>query len=102
MANNRLQLQSKLEELLGSRQVYYQSPENVKMQYPAIVYSRNAPGVRFASNKLHINKNRYEVIVISKKPDPDVVEKILELPYTSSGKPYVADNLNHYPITLYF
>ena len=37
----RLELQSKLEELLGSRHVYYQAPESVKMEYPAIRYSRS-------------------------------------------------------------
>ena len=37
----RIELQSKLEELLGSRQVYYQPPETVKMEYPAIVYSKS-------------------------------------------------------------
>ena len=38
----RLELQSKLEEILGSRQVYYQPPETVKMEYPAIVYRQNS------------------------------------------------------------
>lgn len=102
MANNRLQLQSKLEELLGSRQVYYQSPENIKMEYPAIVYSRGIPESRFANNKRYFSKDCYELIVISKKPDPEVVEKILKLTYTSPARPYVSDNLNHYPITIYY
>ena len=35
----RLELQNKLEELLGSRHVYFQPPESVKMEYPAIKYS---------------------------------------------------------------
>ena len=37
---SRLELQSKLEELLGSRNVYYQPPESLKMKYPAIRYSK--------------------------------------------------------------
>ena len=36
---NRLDLQALLEDLLGSRNVYYQPPESVKMNYPAIVYA---------------------------------------------------------------
>lgn len=36
----RLELQSKLVELLGSKHVYYQPPESVKIEYPAIVYSK--------------------------------------------------------------
>lgn len=102
MANGRLQLQSKLEELLGSRQVYYQAPEGNKMEYPTIIYSRNTPTTGFANNKKHFSKDCYELIVISRKPDPEVVQKILDIPLTSMSKPYVADNLNHYPITIYF
>ena len=36
---NRLDLQALLEDLLGSRNVYYQPPESDKMNYPAIVYA---------------------------------------------------------------
>ena len=32
---SRLELQSKFEELLGSRNVYYQPPESIKMSYTA-------------------------------------------------------------------
>lgn len=103
MANDRrLNLQSKLEELLGSRNVYYQPPETVKMQYDAIRYSLGIPESRFANDKRYAYLKRYELIVISRKPDPEVVEKILELPYSSPGKSYTADGLNHYPITLYY
>ena len=35
---DRKALQADLEQLIGSRNVYYQPPENVKMNYPAIVY----------------------------------------------------------------
>ena len=41
----RLDLQMKLEELLGCRHVYYQPPDSgvgaVKMEYPAIRYSKS-------------------------------------------------------------
>ena len=48
----RLELQETLEELLGSRNVYYEPPANIKMEYPAIVYSRDNIQTRFASNKV--------------------------------------------------
>lgn len=100
--SSRIDLQSKLEEFLGSRNVYYQPPSTVMMSYDAIRYSLSKKDTRFADDIKYKNMNCYDLIVISKKPDPEVVEKILDLPYTSLGKPYVADNLNHYPITLYF
>ena len=36
----RLDLQKLLEKTLGSRNVYFQPPPNVQMEYPAIVYKR--------------------------------------------------------------
>lgn len=99
---SRLDLQTKLEELNGNRNIYYQPPEGLKMEYDAIRYSRGVPNSRFANDRRYAKMNCYELIVITKRPDPEVVEKILDLPYSSPGKPYVADNLYHYPITLYY
>ena len=99
---SRLKLQEVLEEMLGSRNVYYDPPTNVTMKYDAIRFSLATLDSRFADDRRYINTKCYNLIVISRLPDPEVVDKILELPYSSIGKPYVADNLNHYPITLYF
>ena len=62
----RLELQSKLEELLGSRQVYYQPPESVKMEYPAIVYSKSNIRTTNANDAKYSKINRYDITVISK------------------------------------
>ena len=99
---NRLDLHEKLKELLGNTNVYYQPPSNQIMHYDAIRYSLSRKDTRFADDRRYKNMNCYELIVITRLPDPEVVEKILELPYSSLGRPYVSDNLNHYPITLYF
>lgn len=98
----RLELQSELEKLLGSRNVYYQPPESVKMQYPGIRYSKSNIDTKYAGNKKYINKTRYEITVMDLKPDNPVIEKILELPYSSYDRPYTSDNLNHDVITLYY
>lgn len=99
---SRLELQTKLEELLGSRNVYYQSPGSTNMQYDAIRYSLSRIDTQYADNRRYKNMNCYDVIVISRRPDPEVINKILELPYASFNRHYVADNLNHYSITLYY
>lgn len=99
---SRLKLQSKLEELLGSENVYYNPPESKKMAYPAIRYTKKDIDVRRASNTIHTTKTCYEVTVISAKPDDPVIEKILELPYCSYDRPYKASNLNHDVLTLYY
>lgn len=98
----RLKLQSKLEELLGSDQVYYQPPESVKMEYPAIVYSKIGISSKYADNIKYSNKTRYSVIVIDRLPDNEVVNKLLELPYSSYDRSYTSDNFNHDVLTIYY
>lgn len=99
---SRIDLQTKLEELLELRHVYYQPPENVKIEYPAIRYSKKKPDVKHANNKIYMKTNCYEVIVISRKPDEPVIGKIEELPMCEWDNHYVVDNLNHDVLTLYF
>ena len=99
---SRLDLHNILVELLGSGNVYYQPPESIQMSYDAIRYSLGEPDAKFANDKRYLNTKCYDLIVISRLPDPEVVDKILELPFTSMSKPYVADNLNHYPIKIYY
>lgn len=94
-------LQSKFEELLGTRNVYEDPPESVKMKYTAIKYSKTGENVRFANNGRYIRRNRYEVIVIAHELDDPVIEKLLVLPYCSWERHYVSNNLHHDVLTLY-
>lgn len=99
---NRLELQTKLEELLGSRNVYYQPPASFLMKYPAIRYSNSNIRSTFANNKTYSRSRCYELIVIAKELDHEVIDKLLELPHCSHNRHYVADNLNHDVFTLYW
>lgn len=99
---NRLRLQSELEKLLGSRNVYYQPPESIKMEYPAIVYSKTNIKSTFADDAAYSFSRCYEIIVIDTKPDNSVIDKLLNLPYCSFNRHYKADNLNHDVLTLYY
>lgn len=99
---SRLELQMKLEELLGSKNVYYQPPETVKMMYPAIRYSKSRIETRKAEDSIYLKNTRYEVIVIDPRPDNPVIDKLLELPHCSYDRHYKSDNLNHDALTLYY
>ena len=99
---SRIDLQNELEKLLGLRHVYYQPPENFKMEYPAIRYKKSDIDTKHANNNPYLHKKKYELIVIDRKPDNEVIQKILELPLSSYERHYVADNLNHDLINLYF
>lgn len=99
---SRLDLQDMLENILGSRNVYYQPPSSVQMAYPAIVYSRSEIDNSHADNSVYKQSNVYEIIVIDEDPDSDVVVEISKLPRCRYDRHYVSDNLNHDVFTLYY
>ena len=99
---NRLDLQTLLEEILGSRNVYFDPPESVKMKYPAIRYSRAKIDNTFANNSVYRQSNRYDVTVIYDDPDSDIPARVSRLPMCVHDRHYVADNLHHDTFTLYF
>lgn len=98
----RLELQTKLEELLGLKHVYYQPPSTVKIEYPAIIYSKGRIDKDHANDKAYRFKTRYEIIVVDRHPDNSVIQKLLFLPYCSYDRHYISDNLNHDSLTLYY
>ena len=102
MKRTRLTLQTKLEDLLGSNHVYYQPPENLKMEYPAIRYSKSDEEDIYANNIKYLSMSVYNLIVIDKKPDNPVIKKLLELPYSEFDRHYVADGLNHDIIRIFY
>lgn len=99
---NRIELHSLLEELLGNSNVYYQPPEATKMKYDAIRYSKKSIMSTHADNSKYLMRDCYELIVISRLPDNPVIKKLLALPYCSYDRHYVADNLNHDVLTIYY
>lgn len=100
--NNRLNLHELLCKTLGSRQVYFQPPESVKMKYPAIVYSRNRIDNEHANDGVYIQSPSYSITVIDKNPDSDIVERVSRLPRCRFDRHYTADNLNHDTFTIYY
>lgn len=98
----RVDLQNVLEELLGSRNVYYQPPESLKMNYPAIVYTRKTIDNSYANNSVYKQNYAYEITVIDKKPDSEIVNKVSKLLTCRFDRHFKSDNLNHDVFTLYY
>ena len=98
----RQELQSKLEEILGSRHVYFQPPESTKMEYPAIVFSLKDKRISYANGTPYSIDNVYELIVISRLPNDTVLEKLLNLQYCTYERQYKSDNLYHDVLNLYY
>ena len=99
---SRLELQTLLEDILGSRNVYYQPPASVQMRYPAIRYSREDIDNTFADDDVYKQDNAYQLIVIDEDPDSEIVQKISRLKRCRFQRHYTADNLNHDVFTLFY
>ena len=102
MTEKRLKLHEILCETLGSRNVYFQPPESVKMKYPAIVYKRDNIRNYRADNDVYNQKTVYQLTVIDKNPDSEIVTKMSLLPYCQFNRHYIADNLNHDIFQIYY
>ena len=98
----RLQLQTLLETLIGSRNVYFQPPATVKMNYPAIVYKRDRLDMRHANNNVYRFTKRYTLTYIDKNPDSPIPDEIAMLPLCSFSRHFTADNLNHDIFNIYY
>ena len=98
----RVQLQTLLEEILGSRNVYFQPPESVSLIYPCIIYSRSNGLSKHADDIPYNFQTGYTVIIIDKNPDSVIPAKIAALPMCAFDRHYISNNLNHDVYTIYY
>lgn len=97
------ELRAVLQDVLGYVNIYYQPPESVRMKYDCIRYEEQTMNVKRADGIPYTVRGQYNVIVISRDSDSEVPKALLErIPYCSPGRKYVADNLYHYPFTIYY
>ena len=99
---NRLDLQAELEELLGSRNVYFQPPASVRINYPAIVYTRSDIDNTFADDSVYMQSHFYEVTVIDEDPDSKIVDAVSKLPTCRFNRHFTSENLNHDTFIIYY
>lgn len=98
----RLELQTILEGLLGTNNVYFQPPANVQMVYPCIIYKRDTARTLFAGNTPYRYTKRYLITVIDQDPDSEIPDKIAALPMCIFDRHYAANHLNHDVFSLFF
>lgn len=99
---SRIELQSELETILGTRNVYFQPPESIKMNYPAIIYQLDDIDTTKSDNLNYRIKNKYSIKYVDKNPDNDIVRQLLDLPHCSYDRRFVADNLYQDVLTIYY
>ena len=100
---SRIELQQKLEAVLGSRNVYFQPPETLKIKYPAIIYDLADIETVKANNRKYLYNKRYTITLIHNDPDTDLVEKLLEaFTYVDFDRNYKTNNLYHFVFDLFY
>lgn len=100
---SRLKLQEELEEILGSKNVYFQPPASVKLKYPCIIYEIDTTDTRHADNKAFILTNRYHVKHLFKSLEKEKKDALLlHFMMISHNNRMVVDGLYNDDFTLYY
>lgn len=99
---DRLDLQTLLETITNSENIYFQPPESKKLVYPCIVYTRSSGLTTFANDVPYKHHIRYNVTVIDKDPDSTIPAKVADLPMCAFGRHFTVDNLNHDVYNLFY
>lgn len=101
MAKTRIELQEALEDFLGSRNVYYQPPESIKLKYPCILYDKSRVQQVYADNVTYLKHKNYELTLIYRDADSTLPDDILDyFQGISFDRSYKADNLYHETYTI--
>lgn len=100
--NKRLALQSILERILGTKNVYFQPPYNLKLSYPCIIYNRMGARQIKADNRTYNFLTQYEVDYVTMDPDEFIFKDLASaLTYCTFNRHYVLDRLHHNVYTVY-
>lgn len=92
---DRMILGSFLENILGTKNIYFQPPDNIQINYPCIIFERTDVDSKKANNSVFIQQYRYKILVISKNPDELVLNKLSNIPNCSYEQHYIMNNLHH-------
>jgi len=90
-----------LQKAVDHNRVYFQPPENLKIGYPAVIFHLSKIKVDHAGDVPYKGAREYSVTLITKDPEPEVLDEILKIPYTTLDTTYITDGMNHFVFTTY-
>lgn len=95
-------LQIALESILGSQvAVYFQPPENFKLSYPCVIYSRIPPSVTHADNSLYSLAEKFSIMIVDRDPHSNIWKDILlNLPKVRFDRSFPQNGANHTAMTI--
>ena len=98
----RVELHQELVGFLGSNNVYFRPPESVKLKYPCIIYNVRSGDSQYADNISYIFHRSYDIQIIHKEADTDLIEKfVTAFPKSKFDRSFAVDNLVHENFILY-
>lgn len=99
----RLQLHEELCSILGSRNVYFQPPESVKLKYDAIVYNTADRNDLKADDQKYRGLVGYDVTFITRDPDSEIPDLLLNsFTRIRHSRSFTSDNLHHDLFRIYY
>lgn len=99
----RISLHEELLNLFGeSAHVYFQPPENLMMEYPAVIYERRNINTKYANDCVFNNTTEYNVTIIDSDPDSLLVDKMSKFRTARFIRHYVANGLNHDTFKIFY
>lgn len=98
----RLEVQTMLENILGSSNVYFQAPPNTGMKYPCIVYRFSNFNNMNADNKPYIMTGRWEIHHMYKSVKNDIkMTMLFAAPYVTFDRRILTDGVYNDYYTIY-
>lgn len=100
---SRKELGKKLREILGTDNVYFQPPNNTKINYPCIIYNKERQKIGNSDDIHYLVFDKYEVLVIDRNSDSEIANNICSsFDYSRVERHFVKDNLNQTTLTIYY
>ena len=93
-----------LQDLMGSKvKVYYQPPENLKLQYPCVVVELSNALLQYADDIPYLKNKRYSLTLMCLNADNDsYVDKLLDLPMCTFDRRFINDKIVHDVFNIYY
>lgn len=106
MENRRIKFQKVLDAYVTKgliNKAYYSPPENIKMEYPCIVYKKELNPLDTANDGRYFNYNKYQLMIMDRRLDNPIIDDILDKFNTSMYvNEYWTDGIHHTIIELYY
>ena len=103
---SRLTLHEELVNVLGTKNVYFQPPESIKMTYPCIIYELYDISNTKADDDYYLDPRQYRVTIVDTNPDSPTRDKMAKyksgVGLTKFVRSQVINNLYHYTYNIYY